>query len=296
MRRFGSIDWLAIVTTSVALSGCFDPEESGSSEGSTGASSSSTGGPSMTVGPSSGPSMDPSTTAPTSTADPTTTDPTSGSSSSTSVDPDSDTGQGVCGDGQVDQGEICDDGVNAGMTEGDCAPDCSAVVQRKLIRLSQNSTSADFSPGPNDVVVADSFCPNGFLAFFTDGVNRVASVAPLMGNGQVDWVLQPWTEYVNPNGDPMWTTTELRLLGVSDDHQWVGLDNPLLDSVDFGYTGMRGDYTTATANCGGWSMTNALTESSFSQAHQTNQRFVGIPDDMTGGLCSLQHEFICVEQ
>ena len=52
-----------------------------------------------------------------------TTDPTD--VSTTSTDPSTTSGGGVCGDGNVDNGEVCDDGVNDG-SYGGCMADCSA--------------------------------------------------------------------------------------------------------------------------------------------------------------------------
>lgn len=293
--------------------GCYSPKtpagdsgsdtDAGSTSGD--ASSSMTSGMSTESGtsPSTTDSTTATTTATTSaTTTATTTATTDATDATTTVDPDTSastsettTGPGVCGDGQQDDGETCDDGVNAGQHEGDCTPDCSALVQQKLIRLSQNSTPANFAPDMNPVAVADSFCPAGYLAFFADGVNRVASVAPLAGNGQVDWVLQPWTEYVNPDGDHMWTTTELLLLGVADDNTWAGLENPLTPDIDFGFTGLFEDYTTSTLTCSGWSTTSGIAASA-GQVHETTQQFVGPPLDGQGGICSVSQQFICVEQ
>ncbi|MBC8067012.1 MAG: DUF1554 domain-containing protein [Deltaproteobacteria bacterium] len=287
----------------VLIGGCYSPKNpSNDSLGDTSSASSSGDAPtSMTSSMStqSGTGPEPSTTDSTTASTTTSTDATD---ATTTTDPDSSTssadattGPGVCGDGQQDDGEACDDGVNAGQHEGDCAPDCSVVVQQKLIRLSQNSVAGDFAPGMNPVEVGDSFCPDGYLAFFADGINRVASVAPRMGNGQVDWVLQPWTEYVNPDGDRMWTTTELLLLGVADDNTWVGLENALTPTTDSGYSGMWGDYTTSSLTCSNWSST-AGANKSFGQVHQTTELFVGPPSGGTGGLCSVAGEFTCVEQ
>ena len=253
----------------------------------------STGTSDTTTSTSTSPATtDPDTTISTGSSDATATE---GSSSGGGTGSSSESGEAVCGDGRVNGDEVCDDGENAGVSEGDCAPDCSATVQQKLIRLSQNSFGADFAPGTNPVDVADAACPVGYLAFFADGVNRVATVSPNMGNGQVNWVLQPWTEYVNPDGVRMWTTTELLLLGVDDSNTFVGLEAPLTPSTNFGMTGMLGDYTTSTLTCGDWSEATG-SNLSFGQTHVVTDRFIGPPDNGSGGLCNLQHEFICIEQ
>jgi hypothetical protein len=194
-------------------------------------------------------------------------------------------------------GEACDDGVNAGEEIGDCAPDCSTTVEARLIRLSQGSFPANFGAGQDDdVAFADAQCPVGYKAMFVDGVHRVASVAPMMGNGQVDWVIQPWTQYVNALDEEIWTTTSLRLLGVTDDHAWSGLLHSVVPDIDFAWTGMYGDYTTSTHTCSGWTVTSGA-DGSSGQAHQTSSLAVGPDQDANlFAVCGVSHEFYCVEQ
>jgi hypothetical protein len=206
-----------------------------------------------------------------------------------------------CGDGTVDEGEVCDDGTNAGAAPGDCAPDCSAVVQEKIIRLSQDPALPDFAAGqPSFVDAADAMCPNGYLAMIADGTNRVASLAAYMGNGQVDWPIQPWIRYVNPDGATVWTTTALRLLGVSDDNQWVGLENPVTDaSLTTAFTSMVQDYTTSPLNCLGFSTATGSSGDSrvaFGLANQTSEAAIGPSGPESGGGCSFERHVYCIEQ
>lgn len=221
-----------------------------------------------------------------------TTESDSSDSSEESSDP-------VCGDGVVDPGEVCDDGLNAGEQEGDCAPDCSKIVETRLIVPSPDLVHGDFAGGGNAVNAADAHCPNGYKAWLVDGQNRVASVTPLLGNGQVDWILDTWTRYANADNETIWTTTELTLLGVSDDNAWVGLENPMTSSASlFMFTGMRRDYTTSPADCDGWGSGQGgglNVFGAFGDADAVDDSAIGSPND-NGGLCTVERGLYCVEQ
>ncbi len=131
----------------------------------------------------------------------------------------------VCGDGIVWEGmEACDDGLNAGALPGDCAPDCSRVVTTKRIVVAPIAplpgNLVDFADqkGMGVVEYLDFRCDEhlvGSKAMFVLPGVRVASETAYLGDGQVDWVLQPWTQYVNDDGDEVWTTDDVALLGVS---------------------------------------------------------------------------------
>ena len=107
--------------------------------------------------------------------------------------------------------EVCDDGDENGTGDGNCAPDCSTTVQTKVVRLNVlastdmdgNMGGAD-APTMLDVGCVDSGLP-GYRAMFADGVARRASITPNAGDGQVDWVLQPWTRYVSTLGGLAWS-------------------------------------------------------------------------------------------
>jgi len=108
------------LTIVVLVAGCpFDPEipefdvitdTDSSSGGST--EPSTTVDPDATVDPDT--TDEPSTTVPSTTEDPT-------------EDPTTDTGESVCGDGEVSGSEACDDGTNDGAYGG-CMPDCDALA------------------------------------------------------------------------------------------------------------------------------------------------------------------------
>ena len=179
----------------------------------------------------------------------------------TSTDPGSSGGPGdpFCGDGNIDPGEDCDDGEANALTaacrpdcnvatcgdgdiwagvegcddgEGDnvlevgaCAPDCSRVIEeRVIVQPGGAPQNADFRNNP--VAFADSLCEFGFAAMFAYPNVREAALDPFDTSRSLDWVLQPYTAYFNDDGELLWITDAVPLLGVRD-----GTQHPLLDTV-----------------------------------------------------------------
>ena len=187
-------------------------------------------------------------------------DPEGTSSSSSSS---SSTGNPVveaCGDGQLDEGEHCDDGPANGVQTGDCAPDCSAFIHERVIVVSEVDYDSAFAFGSDAVIpILDAGCEAEFgagaRALFAYGDERRASVGANAGDGAIDWVLDPWTRYLNDQGQLVWLTESVALLGVDGngtphdfEHAlWVYPENnPVI-------TGLNTDWTTQDdADCGGW--------------------------------------------
>ena len=178
---------------------------------------------------------------------------------------DGDGDEDLCGNGVLDAGEICDDGSNLGVEEGECAPDCSTVVQVRVLRVSAEGHAGDLEslPGQGDLPErVDSLCPLNYKALFTYGGARNATDAPFAGDGQFDWVLRPWTRYERQDGTWIGTTDAAALLGVRDG-AWVGLENPIAVGgfpviVPSVFTGMGPDYRTLTDPdevCAGYTVT-----------------------------------------
>jgi hypothetical protein len=137
--------------------------------------------------------------------------------------------------------------------------------------------------GPNFVPqTADGYCSSGYKALFSDGSFRVASVTANLGDGQKDWVLAPWTRYVNSATQLIWLTQTVRLLGVSGG-VFKGLTNAIVPSSASGYlTGMNGDWTALAAgrNCSAWS---SITSAA--------QGMIGIGGNTTGTFLEQAHDF-----
>lgn len=180
------------------------------------------------------------------------------------------------------------------MEVGACRPDCAGTVQSRTIRLSNTSVLGDLGEEP--IATVDALCPVGYRAMFSDGTTRRATVA---GNGvfdPLDWVLEPYTAYLNATGSVVWVTDEVALLGVRTGAAQTLLAPivPLENNPPGCITGMNADWTSpANANCLGWSTTLD------SENHN-----VGIPwiQDLgsflnNGGLtpCNLPEHVYCVE-
>ena len=194
---------LSIAAACLTFAGCFSPKvdpevapQPGTSGGETESTAPGTteqpGGETTTANPTSTSTTRPTTDETTSwdPSDPTTgdtVDPTSGGDDpfcgDGNIDPGEDCDDGlenngldqsclpdcnlnVCGDGNIGPEEFCDDGEGDNVLEvGACAPDCSTVIEEKVIRLGSGlDNGGDFQPSP--VGYADAQCPTGHLALF----------------------------------------------------------------------------------------------------------------------------------
>lgn len=207
-----------------------------------------------------------------------------------------------CGDGIVWQGmEACDDGMNLGEQPGDCAPDCSKKVEVKrifvfkgtpykgdLATLAQNAgkTVLEFVDGLCDQTVT------GARALFAYKDERVASVGPYVGDGQVDWVLQPWTIYVNDKDEVVWATKEVALLGVVN-----GGPADLLHPIDASETypvrtGLDQAWRNAEENCVDWTSASGADD----QLEGDPTSVSGYLDGLDVGGCDELARHYCAEQ
>lgn len=205
-----------------------------------------------------------------------------------------------CGNGDIEAGEVCDDGVNAGADVGDCAPDCSAVIElREII-----SSAASFSPnlaalgGGTIIENLDAECPFGYRAMFSDGDARIASLTPNMGDGQVDWVLAPWRGYVNGDGDLLAITDGAALLGVRD-----GVFSDLAQAIEPGdlggrWTGLNQDWTAleSNENCNNWTNATANYQMMTGIPSAVDEGFLRQSPDYTYPCNNAQRPVYCVEQ
>lgn len=197
----------------------------------------------------------------------------------------------VCGDGDRSPTEACDSGTNTGANLGDCAPDCSKVVDAKRIVVSVGMSAGNL--GANPVATADSFCPAMHRALFAAGTTRRASTMPNASVGAVDWVIRPWTQYRNASDQVIWQTGEVPLLGVQGG-AFTALMNPISVSSGGAFTGLARDWTTLQQNnCSGW--TNATTTFSKNLGIVTSTT-VGFINNGGTQSCDFTNHFYCVEQ
>ncbi len=346
---------LTLIACAGLAGGCFSPEvdTDAGTDGATSADASSSSGGSETADPTGSPTTDtPTTTDPTgdteTTADPTTDDPTTtdptGDTETTAdpttggedpfcgdgnIDPGEDCDDGldnngldqsclpdcnlnVCGDGNLGPDEFCDDGADDNLLEvGACAPDCSTVIEEKVIRLSSTFGGGNYQPNP--VGFADSQCEVGSRALFTvPGVRQATDGTANTADDPIDWPLRPFTSYVRQDGTPIWTTDATPLLGIRD-AAVVDLANSIFpvceDDPDLCFvqgwpvvTGMQQDWTPALSDtCNGWSSNSA--DLDFSAGEKTSvsaflDAGVRPCSSATGDfiLLGTQPVFYCVEQ
>ncbi len=204
-----------------------------------------------------------------------------------------------CGDGVLEDDEVCDEGENNGVEAGDCAPDCSALIQERMIVVATTNLASSFALGSDTVVgVVDDACVAEFgagaVSMFAHGDERRATVGPYAGDGAIDWVLEPWTRYVNDADELVWTTESIALLGVDGAGGTHDLLHPLWLSPENNpaFTGMNTDWTTQEdADCNGWTMPAGGTMASGNPWFVGDWDFLRLPGTSN---CGNSRGFYCV--
>ena len=330
------------LSLSILLGGCFAPNhlesegssgEDASSGGTGGGTSPGSGGPGGSTESSSDVSGDPSgetaSTSVSESGDSGTPDDTGSSSATDTAGPAPGCGDGVldegedcddgqdngsgectelctiafCGDGIISLEEACDEGDANGTELGDCAPDCSKLVDAKTITLSYNFSTNGAMGGVDAVAHVDGRCEAaglpGYKAMFADGTARRASVSPYVGDGQVDWVLTPWTRYLRDDGELVWITDASALLGVRD-----GLPEPLLVPIASqlaprAYTGLRGTWLAElNSDCVNWTTNSSGASHYAGQPEEVaiDRVLAGVTPEISPGNCASSALVYCVQQ
>lgn len=197
----------------------------------------------------------------------------------------------VCGDGDRGPTETCDTGTNTGANVGDCAADCSKLVDAKRIVVSVGMTTGNL--GANPVATADSLCPVGHRALFVAGTARRATTMANASVDPVDWVIKPWTQYRNATDQVIWQTREVPLLGVVGG-AFTALMNPISATSGSTLTGLAQNWTTLQQNnCGGWTNATSAVGKNLGIITSTSVGFIN-----NGGVqpCDIANSFYCVEQ
>jgi hypothetical protein len=197
-----------------------------------------------------------------------------------------------CGNGVVEAGETCDKGAENGLELARCAPDCSRIIQIKHIKLSPEHQGGNLQPNP--VAAADASCPVGYKALFAYAAVRRASTSPNNLANPIDWVIQPYTYYVNETENPVWLTDDVALLGMRKG-AFSPLQNQINGAVAVVLTGLNGDWTTlGTDNCNGWSSSNAGYSKHYGLSFSQDIGFLYSGDELIS--CDAVVNFYCVEQ
>jgi len=199
----------------------------------------------------------------------------------------------LCGNGVLDPGERCDSGAGNSTALGACRPDCQGPVhERRIFR-----SSTRILPNFGGVTGADAACRaefgTGYRALITDGVRRVASVSANRGDGQIDWVLQPYTRYVNASNALVWTTDAAALLGVTNGAHQALLAPPAGDDGWGAWGGFRNDWTSNPSTCSGWTSSSASVSGAGIIVNATSA--AQFPNNNTASPCSATRRLLCVQ-
>lgn len=208
-----------------------------------------------------------------------------------------------CGDGDIwVGGEACDDGADDNALQvGACAPDCSRVIEERVLRLGESFSGGDL--GANPIAFVDSHCAVGELAMFAYPGLREAAVNSFDTSGSIDWVLEPYTAYVRENGLLLWITDDVPLLGVRDGGQ-LSLLASVVNECPEGFiclegraiTGLETGWTTSTVDdCESWtsSSTNDVARRGYGSSQTT---FLYDPAYTTDCQWPMDTQVYCVEQ
>lgn len=186
----------------------------------------------------------------------------------------------VCGDGDIGPDELCDDG-SANMLQIDaCAPDCSKVIDVKEIVIAPGPLLAfgvlrDGDLGSDPVATVDGLCPVTHKALFAVPGSRQGAASSYEPD-PIDWVLQPFTGYVDGAGELVWMTDGSALLGVRDGEP-ASLEKGITNnSAARIITGINQDWTTAiTTTCDGWSSSSDALSVSVGNPNSTEEYLRG---------------------
>lgn len=197
-----------------------------------------------------------------------------------------------CGDGFKNGDEACD-GQGSSSTElGACNPECSGFYEKKYIRI----TSEFYPTDLGGVSGADSKCVaefgNGWKALLV-GATRRATVAPLTGDGQLDWVIHKYTHYFSVTDELIWRTDEVALLGVRNGAR-LNLYSPVFElSGTYPWGGYGSD----------WRTLDGLEYQGTCRSWSSNSESDGygsfVTDDLATAAsepCGRQGKLLCVQQ
>lgn len=196
----------------------------------------------------------------------------------------------VCGDGFTNGDDNCDSGPQNGTGPGLCSADCKSQIsgQVKQIVVSAMTFSGKlFAEGMTGIVAGDKLCGAGFDVMAAAPDVRAASTGPFDGQGQQDWVLDPYTAYVNKQNIVVFVTGASGLLGVVD-----GQPADLLAPIGAGkvWTGLQPTWQTADATCNGWN--SSAGSGIVGDAAQVSGQFIS----MGAQACDVKARLYCVQQ
>jgi len=149
--------------------------------------------------------------------------------------------------------------------------------------------------GGADALCMDDFDYPGtgvYKALIVDGINRIASVSPNTGDGQVDWVLQANTNYYRADGTTLVMTTDANGLMVFAVNGGSDLTNPFIPDTFNYWTGLASDWQTSNDTCGTWNNNQNTSVGNMGLGSATTFEAI----DSTSNNCDVTRKLLCVEQ
>lgn len=200
-----------------------------------------------------------------------------------------------CGDGVRAGGEKCDGGSAASTELGACNPECTGFYEKKTIKPTQSGVPGNMG-GPAG---GDQFCRtefgDGWKALLVGGGRR-ATVTPNRGDGQTDWVISKFTHYYNAEGQLLWRTDSVPLLGVREGQRMNIYADAFPQTGTYPWGGYASDWTAIperngpdvySGTCGGWARSSMDVWGTFSFKDLTAAEMEP---------CAKRLPLLCVEQ
>ncbi len=201
-----------------------------------------------------------------------------------------------CGDKIRNEKETCDNGGTQSTALGDCNWECTGFYEKKYIR--QTPDNSGYSTNLGGISGADAKCVQvwgaGYKALLV-GATRRATVTPFKGDQQLDWVTQKYRYYYNNDNQLIWRTDDVSLIGVRDGQRLDVYADAFPSGGQYPWSGYAADWTTYDDN------NSATTHQGTCNSWTSSTTGVGsfvLPDLRPSAteLCGASSFILCVQQ
>lgn len=201
-----------------------------------------------------------------------------------------------CGDKIRNGAEACDNGATGSTALGDCNPECTGFYEKKFIEATPDNTL--YSTNLGGIAGADAKCVQWFGAEYKAllvGATRRATVTPFKGDQQLDWVLAKYRYYYSHQNILIWRTDEVPLIGVRDGKRLDTYADACPSTGSYPWSGYAIDWTTYDDSTS--ETTYQGTCNSWTSDTTGAGSFVG-PDlkSSASELCGARSFILCVQQ